>query len=619
MYNNNLYNSRIKGNNVTSMVPNDPKTWVYSKSQLLDLGVGNYVAFTFYDKMKVSCALENEVWEWREALPDEEGLRPFNFTYPSPLIIANVDYSGKEYNFFKVTNVTAENLPQIVQIENIGGANGYFKQFNTVTNKFEFYTFDSDSIQISLVNNVFRLELPSSGVEGAIPSLRANQDYSPTYQDFLNYYVNVYLANGGTPLANGDPFEYKGEGTQVKPYTDTRTFIFEEPNTAPTVSPNTSVVNLMEAYVGTGTRFAPQNSGKFLIVEDTVSFYYYVGDFNYNNLYIDFRGSITCVNSGWLVDMDNPTYFDGTNSYIRMYIAKDKLFLYDQSLGFRNSGNSVTSPTPFTTGKTLVFGGEGLMLATYNGPDILTRYVFNTNGNWNDSQGHFDIRCFVRADYQGIYKCDNNGRMTFYNQLQSGVYLGSVNLNLKAFHMTGGLVRFFEKGAIAISSETSGRNYGVTFEPAGAGLGGNCTFGLNQAIVTGNCHYCFVKLNDHHVNFYAFNSPSGYGFSTSPPGSTVPMYGLFKNLGATKWNVDMKNCTFSYTGVDFDDVDFTQGNNVSSVNYFGNLIVESLVRYPYRRDGGSNTLGNLFLPKYSKFLNMNGSMVESDWYVDIML
>ena len=76
---------------------------------------------------------------------------------------------------------------------------------------------------------------------------------------------------------------------------------------------------------------------------------------------------------------------------------------------------------------------------------------------------------------------------------------------------------------------------------------------------------------------------------------------------------------FSYTGVDFDQVDFTQGNNVSSINYFGNIIIESLVKYPYRRDGGSNTVGNLFLPKGSKFLNQNGSMIESEWYVDIML
>ena len=606
------FNDIPTGLRVPSQIPLDVKEYFATLADLINLGADNNKAFTYYKGFRAYCVETDKIYIWKEVEPElGDGELPIPFTYPNGVETYGVDYSNKTYNFY----VKAETL----DIVSIGNGVPIYKGYNVGMNRHEVLSATSNSILITQNENEINFELPSVGAEGSIPSLRANQDFSPTYQDFISYYYNVYLVNGGTPLTAGVPFNYKGEGTQSKPYTDTRTFVFEEPLTAAIVSPNTSVVNLMEAYVGSGDRFSPENSGKLLIVEDSVGYYYYVGDFNYNNLYIDFRGSITCVNSGWLVDMDNPLYFDTTNSYIRLSIAKDKLFLFDQSLGFKNSGNSVTSPVPFTTGKTMVFGGEGLMLSTYNGPDILTRYVFNTNGNWNDSQGHFDIRCFVRADYQGVYKCDNNGRMTFYNQLQSGVHLGNVNLNLKAFHMTGGLVRFFEKGAIAISSEGSGRNYGVTFEPAGDGLGGNCTFSLNQAIVTGNCHYCFVKLNDHHVDFYAFNSPSGHGFSTTPPGSAVQMYGLFRNLGAAKWNVDMKNCTFSYTGVDFDQVDFTQGNNVSTINFLGNLIVESLVKHPYRRDGGSNTVGNLFLPKYSKFINMNGSLVESEWYVDIML
>ena len=97
------------------------------------------------------------------------------------------------------------------------------------------------------------------------------------------------------------------------------------------------------------------------------------------------------------------------------------------------------------------------------------------------------------------------------------------------------------------------------------------------------------------------------------------MNGLFENLGVDKWDVDFKNNVFSYTGIDFDKVDFTLGNNISSVNYIGNNVIETLVKYPYRRDGGSDTVGNLFLPKYSKFINMQGSMIESGWFVDVML
>ena len=48
---------------VASMLPNDPKTWVKSKTQLSSLGTANNLAYIYYDTMRVLCADEKEIYE----------------------------------------------------------------------------------------------------------------------------------------------------------------------------------------------------------------------------------------------------------------------------------------------------------------------------------------------------------------------------------------------------------------------------------------------------------------------------------------------------------------------------------------------------------------------------
>jgi hypothetical protein len=159
--------------------------------------------------------------------------------------------------------------------------------------------------------------------------------------------------------------------------------------------------------------------------------------------------------------------------------------------------------------------------------------------------------------------------------LQSGTFLGTINTSIKAFHQTGGQVRFFEKGSVSILSSGSGRDYGFTFLPTDSGVG-YCIFYLNSAAIDGNCNYCFAKLNNEDVSFIASNSASNYGFSTTLPGSPTVVDGLFENLGVDKWFVEFKNNIFSYTGIDLTKVDLTLGNTVSSINFIGNNVVENL-------------------------------------------
>ena len=139
---------------VAAMLPNDPKTWVKNKSELTTLGVSNHKAFIYYEGMRVYCAENKEIWEWREELTPGEtgGLLVSQFTYPSGLIINNVDYGGRKFNFFKV--LTPEDIAgtlQTYQVANTAGAGqGLYKDTTTPglnTNQFNFKTINATNAE----------------------------------------------------------------------------------------------------------------------------------------------------------------------------------------------------------------------------------------------------------------------------------------------------------------------------------------------------------------------------------------------------------------------------------------------------------------------------------------
>ena len=603
------FNDIPTGLRVPSQIPLDIKEYFATLADMLDLGTNDNKAFTYYKGFRAYCVENDKIYIWKEAIPElGPGLLPSNFTYPNGTECFGVDYSNKEYNFYA--------KPESLNIVSVGTGVPLYKGYNVGADRHEVFSAISNTILISQNGNEISFELPS-GSRG-IPSLIANQDYAPIYNDFLNYYTNVYLPNGGTPLNVGEVFYYKGEGSSAKPFTDTRIFTFGEPLTSPTILPNTSIDNLLEAYVGTGTRLYPENSGKKLLIDTSINTYTFSNDFNYSNLDLDINSNVNCMTTSWLLDMDNNLNFNEENSGWKITIKENYTLDINTSLGFRNSGNNENTPPLYTSGRIAYLHGEGILYCSYNGPDVLTRYIFNGEGNNNDGGLHFDVRCRVTSFYQGIYFSKNFNRIDFYNQINSGIYLGDIDIQLKACHMTGGQIRFFEKASISFAEEGTGRTYGLTFAPENDGIG-YCIAILNGTKIAGTANYTFAKLNNENVYLYCYDSQSGYGFSTLIPGTTTIVNGLFENLGEDIWGVDFKNNLFSYTGIDFTKVDLTLGNSISSINHIGGQIVECLVRYPYRRDGGSDTVGNLFLPKFSRFINMQGSMIESEWFVDVML
>lgn len=518
----------------------------------------------------------------------EKKLRKLNSGSP----IVTITQNTNDITF----DIDEDVLNESINIDNVGTGAEPYKGFNTLTNTHEFRTvlidsqsgmgesfvrdvqqntnditvrvkkIKSNTLSIASDDEEISLNMPTSAT---IPALYVNSLYEPTYEDWFNAGGNVNPA-----------FLYRGEGTLARPFTNSRNYTS---TVAFTDVPDTAIQNALDghptlSYVGAGldgTRLSPNRVGEQIIVQDNTTSYTFNGDFNYSNINIKFEGDVGCTTTGWIIDMDNPLYFDTNTSNFTINVDEGKVLQLIDSLGFRNSGNTSSTPPSFDTGRAGLFLGEGTVHSSYNGVDILTRYILNSDGNNNDSQLHFLVKCKLRADYQSVYLSKNKARYDFYNAIQSGVYLGSVNTSLQAFRMTGGKIRFFDKGSISISSETSGRNYGLTFEPENDGIG-YCDITLNATKITGNCNYLFAKLNNQSVTLNVYNSPSGSDFSTTLPGNLSPVNGLFQNLGVSLWSVTFKNNIFSYTGIDFTKVDLTGGNGISSINITGDAVIESL-------------------------------------------
>ena len=110
------FNDVPKGSRIPAQIPLDYKTWTSTKNNLISLGINDQLAYTYYKGLRVYCASEKEIYEWREVLVPEEtgGLVSTNFIYPSDIVVNGVNYSNKEYNFFKVLQAS-DILPTEIQ------------------------------------------------------------------------------------------------------------------------------------------------------------------------------------------------------------------------------------------------------------------------------------------------------------------------------------------------------------------------------------------------------------------------------------------------------------------------------------------------------------------------
>ena len=88
--------------------PLDKKLW-YPSVSAVNLGQNNHLAFSFYKGMRIFCAEERQMYEWKPVVAGDSTLLNANFTYPAGSPAVNgVVYEGSTYNFVRI--LEAENL-----------------------------------------------------------------------------------------------------------------------------------------------------------------------------------------------------------------------------------------------------------------------------------------------------------------------------------------------------------------------------------------------------------------------------------------------------------------------------------------------------------------------------
>lgn len=136
---------------VPAQVPLDAKLYIADEASLMNLGIANNLAYTYYAGMIVYCVAEKRRYEWREGAIGEVGLLPVGFTYPSPLVVNGFDYSNKTFNFFYVL--------QNMNMTNVGIGSPWYKGVDILTNAHQFRTFISAGLLINITPSLNEINI----------------------------------------------------------------------------------------------------------------------------------------------------------------------------------------------------------------------------------------------------------------------------------------------------------------------------------------------------------------------------------------------------------------------------------------------------------------------------
>lgn len=417
----------------------------------------------------------------------------------------------------------------------------FYKGLNGTTKLHEYLGIESESILISENESGtnLKIEIPSTA---SVPSLYVNKSYIPSYNDWLK---------GKTGSI------YKGSGTIAKPYTDTIEYTDED---SYVITPNTSIQNAKDAYIGTGTKLNPEKIGQKIIIQNANSTYTFPGDFQSAGIYVKIEGDVSCTASGYCLDLDDVTAFDSISAVATIDVDSSALLLHS-GLGFNNSGNSVET-TNYASGRTIYMPGLGIIVGDSNDT---SKYIINSDplnsGNNNDGNITFEIRSRLLSPLQGVYKVGGRSRIRIYNECISGNATNTVSTSLKAYHQTGGEVIIYREGILYFTGGT--RDNAITFTPTG---GFTPIFVCNQGSFSGSATNLFNKTNNNNVVLRCTNSDSSYILTISK---------VFESTNL--WEVYFSGNILATGVIDKNKVDLTSGNTISVINTIGANITLSLI------------------------------------------
>ena len=234
-----------KGFNVPKQVRLDSITGIQNEALLKNLGAGNNLAFKYYEGLKVYCKDEKTEYIWRQVIGSEKGLLNTAFTYPTYSPIDGINYSGKSFNFFLITNggspangsETKINAGTNVTVTGLGTiASPYvINSTDTVANGSETKINEGDNITITgngtqLTPYIINADLTDLGITKTINNevIAPGQSLSiinnePTGKVLVTKeYVQSIIPNtpdgSETKINSGNNISMTGSGTTLDPY-----------------------------------------------------------------------------------------------------------------------------------------------------------------------------------------------------------------------------------------------------------------------------------------------------------------------------------------------------------------------------------------------------------------
>jgi hypothetical protein len=388
--------------------------------------------------------------------------------------------------------------------ENLGNGVQIYTGLNTTTKLHEFRTLNSSDIKVEVdSNNVINLTLPQSS---SVPSIYINQDYVPSYDDWLK--ANK-AANGGSAATN---FDYRGEGTLAKPFTNTGTYNTTNPGATWQVTvPNSSIQNGLDYYEGgTGySRSNPRRFGQKVQILAANGEYTFFNDFEYRGLDLEIYSTVACKKTGAIVNLNSGNFqLDSEDPnqdvVVTINIIGEQTRLYIEGTGFFNYGNNI-SAINYRFRKQIVLLGTGRIASTPANPNTtvnptdINRYIINAGsdadlplgfGNMSPKRfrnaGHatFVIKVDIECKYQGIIISRGSALTDFTdNQITSGSVNDNTDPGLEAIKITGGRILFIGVSITLFNQNPlQQRTYGIVFDAPSTAfeviiIMRNCTFG----------------------------------------------------------------------------------------------------------------------------------------------
>jgi len=526
---------------------------------------------------------------------DEVALNTFVEDNQKTYSVANVGTGATVYKDNTVVgNNTQFNFKSVLIDSQDGMGESFVRDIQQNTNDITVRVkkIKSDTLTITATNEEISLDLAESA---QIPALYVNNLYIPTYNDWVN---------AGGDLVTNASFLYRGEGTLAKPFTDSINYTS---TVAYTITLNTSIQNALDAYVGSGTRLAPERLGERIIIQDNNGNYTFNGNFGYSGLKLKIESDVIATTTGYIVDMDNTLHFNNSD-VLEVFISEGSTLVIDSGEGFKNNGTTEVT-TNYLIRKQILLIGLGTI--RFDGTDI-TKYLINSDkdsndnttvGFNNDGAWQFEVRCKLVSEYQGLIAIGGKAWvLNFGATYQTGSVFNDVDINLKAFYLKGGRLSFRDSSNIILyGSNSTTRLEGFVFEPTNAF---STSIDKDSCNIIGNLDTLYSKVNTSVVDLNISNSGS----------NSLSVNEVFNSPNL--WAVSFKNNRFSSGNIDFTKVDLTQTNSTSAVNYIGANIIESLRIFEDRADAIANSV-----PLYSAYIKTSGVAYPNTagWVRDIVL